>query len=103
MVAQDSGSPPRSATALARIEVTRNLFSPRWDSLDYSDTVLETLAVGASVLQVRAFDDDTRVSARLSSLHTCLLCTVDTLFMDTLYCDCLGSTRSIFHLCLHAF
>ena len=69
MVAQDSGSPPRSATALARIEVTRNLFTPRWDSLDYSDTVLETLAVGASVLQVRAFDDDTRVSARLSSPH----------------------------------
>ena len=65
VVAFDSGSPPRSVTTLARIEVTRNLFTPRWDSLDYSTTVLETLSVGNSVLQVRAFDDDTRVSVKM--------------------------------------
>ncbi|KAL8559117.1 hypothetical protein ACOMHN_046165 [Nucella lapillus] len=60
IVALDSGSPPKSATVLARIEVTRNLFVPHWDELDYFETVLETLAVGTSVLQMRAFDNDTR-------------------------------------------
>lgn len=61
VVAYDGGAPPRSATAVAKITVLRNLFEPQFNKRNYETEILETIAVGTSILQVRAVDNDTRV------------------------------------------
>ncbi|XP_046579033.1 protocadherin Fat 4-like [Haliotis rubra] len=60
VVAYDGGAPPRSATAVAKIRVLRNLFEPQFSERNYETEILETIGVGTSILQVRAFDNDTR-------------------------------------------
>ncbi|KAJ8318063.1 hypothetical protein KUTeg_003154 [Tegillarca granosa] len=58
IVAFDSGSPPRSATATAKIFITRNLNKPVFNPTNYAETILETLSIGTSILRVTATDAD---------------------------------------------
>ena len=68
IVAYDGGSPPRSATAIATINILRNLNSPVFSPINYEETILETLQAGSFILQVTATDADRSVSAcRISS------------------------------------
>ncbi|GFN78435.1 protocadherin fat 4, partial [Plakobranchus ocellatus] len=60
IVARDGGSPSRSATALAFITVIRNLFRPVFQQQNYEETILETRAIGTSVVRVVATDQDSR-------------------------------------------
>ncbi|XP_041364041.1 cadherin-23-like [Gigantopelta aegis] len=60
VVASDSGHPPRSATAIVKINVIRNLHHPQFQQSSYQTNVLETVGVGASVLSVQALDNDIR-------------------------------------------
>lgn len=62
IVAYDGGSPPRSATAIATINILRNLNTPIFNPDVYEQTILETLQVGSSILQVTATDADRSVS-----------------------------------------
>ena len=61
IVARDGGVPSRSATALAFITVIRNLFRPTFVTQNYEETILETRAIGTSVVRVQASDQDGRV------------------------------------------
>ena len=61
IVAEDGGSPPRMATAVATVEVLRNFYAPVFSPLTYNATVLETLGLGASILRVAATDADRTV------------------------------------------
>ena len=54
--------PPRTATALFTILVTRNDFPPAFDSDLYSNNIQETVDVGSSILQVNATDQDIGVN-----------------------------------------
>lgn len=62
IVAQDGGSPPRTATTVASITVQRNIKSPVFEELSYNETILETRQLGLPILQVKATDNDTRVN-----------------------------------------
>uniref|UniRef100_K1QE50 Protocadherin Fat 1 n=1 Tax=Magallana gigas TaxID=29159 RepID=K1QE50_MAGGI len=61
ILAQDGGSPPRTATTVATITVQRNINSPVFERQSYNETILETRQLGLSFLQVKATDGDTRV------------------------------------------
>ena len=56
--AKDRGSPPRSSTALYRIQVVRNVNSPVFSLLSYEQQILNTLPVYTEILQVSASDSD---------------------------------------------
>lgn len=60
----DGGTPPKTNTATATIDVNRNLFAPVWQGSQSvaSVTVDETLKPGSGVYTVRATDNDLRVS-----------------------------------------
>ncbi|KAL3878042.1 hypothetical protein ACJMK2_035678, partial [Sinanodonta woodiana] len=58
VVAYDTGSPPRSATVLARIFITRNLRRPTFQQASYNQTILETQNTRTSILTVMATDAD---------------------------------------------
>jgi protocadherin Fat 4 len=62
IVAFDGGSPPRSATAIATINIQRNLNSPIFNPSSYEETILETLQAGTSIVRVTASDADRSVS-----------------------------------------
>ena len=61
MVAQDGGSPAKTATALLKLEILRNFHEPEFTPINYNATILETQALGQSILAVTAKDDDTKV------------------------------------------
>ncbi|XP_071105182.1 protocadherin gamma-B1-like [Haliotis cracherodii] len=58
IVAQDGGSPPRSATALLYVTVTRNFARPLWSSATYATSIPETAPVLENILRVTATDSD---------------------------------------------
>ena len=62
MVAEDGGSPAKTATALVKLEILRNFYEPEFDPISYNATILETHGLGQSILQVTADDSDTKVS-----------------------------------------
>ena len=62
ILARDGGSPPRTATAIATITVQRNINSPVFEAQSYNETILETRQLGLPFLQVKATDNDIRVS-----------------------------------------
>ena len=59
MRAQDGGNPSLSDTAKVEILVDRNLFAPVFLAPSYTNTILETQAVGSAVVRVEARDQDT--------------------------------------------
>uniref|UniRef100_A0A8W8I309 Cadherin domain-containing protein n=1 Tax=Magallana gigas TaxID=29159 RepID=A0A8W8I309_MAGGI len=63
IVAEDGGSPPRSATATAIINIPRNLNAPVFNPKNYSVTIDETHQVGQYVITVTASDVDRVISA----------------------------------------
>ncbi|XP_055954920.1 protocadherin Fat 4-like [Patella vulgata] len=59
IVAKDGGNPARSAVTTAKINILRNLNSPVFDSLTYSNRILETRAIDTQpVITCRASDAD---------------------------------------------
>ena len=61
--ARDGGSPPRTATAIATITVQRNINSPVFEAQFYHVIILETTQLGLPLLQLKATDNDIRVSS----------------------------------------
>jgi len=70
IVAYDNGSPPRSATVTAVININRNVNSPVFNPTIYEETILETEATNYLIMRVSATDADRVV--RLKSY--CLSC-----------------------------
>jgi len=64
IVAYDGGTPARSATAIATINILRNLNRPIFNPNSYEETIQETLQAGSSILQVFASDADRTVSVK---------------------------------------
>ena len=62
LVAYDAGSPPRSATATAIINISRNLNQPIFSPQFYNETILETASTNTVILRVTATDADRIVS-----------------------------------------
>lgn len=63
ILAQDGGSPSRTAITIASITVQRNLYAPVFQILSKNETILETRQLGLPILQVKATDGDRRVSS----------------------------------------
>lgn len=61
-MAEDGGSPPRSATATAIINILRNLNAPVLNPKSYTATINETHQVGVDIVTVTATDADQIVS-----------------------------------------
>jgi protocadherin Fat 4 len=59
ILAKDGGTPPNTATATVRIDVDRNLNSPKFTNDNYKVDVPETLPAGSTVFAVTATDKDT--------------------------------------------
>ena len=62
IVVNDAGDPPRSATAMAQINIIRNFFKPEFTNREYKKTILETMDIGALVTEVKATDKDSKVA-----------------------------------------
>jgi hypothetical protein len=58
VVSQDSGNPPRSATAIVYVTVLRNFFAPTWQQSNYQERLQETQAPGVPFTTVQATDRD---------------------------------------------
>lgn len=69
IVAEDGGSPPRSATATAVINILRNLNAPVFNPKSYTATIIETHQVGYDIVTVTATDADQIVSVWLIKLN----------------------------------
>lgn len=63
MLAQDGGSPQRSATSTVLITVTRNLNPPQLLQQNYTVSIFETQNLGESIVQIQATDQDVGVSS----------------------------------------
>ena len=61
-MAEDGGSPPKSATATTTINILRNLNVPEFSPKSYNVTVFETDQVGRIITTVTATDADQIVS-----------------------------------------
>ncbi|KAJ8319080.1 hypothetical protein KUTeg_004171 [Tegillarca granosa] len=58
VLAKDGGNPPRSATAVVKIFINRNLNAPIFQQVEYNFTIFETFPVGNTVGSVTANDND---------------------------------------------
>ena len=67
MRAQDRGSPPKSATGMLLVNVTRNLNPPFFSvgNTNYNADILETQTPGVEIVDVDATDSDTNVRNKL--------------------------------------
>lgn len=66
LIATDNGSPPRSGMASLTINVDdMNDHAPVFESANYSQSVLESVDVGTTVVTVRASDDDSGPNAKI--------------------------------------
>lgn len=54
----DSGNPEKSATTTLTIPVVRNVHGPIFEKQNYQAEITENTAVGTSILEVKASDDD---------------------------------------------
>ena len=57
----DGGEPPCSKTAVATIDVRRNLNDPRFERGEWTVEIMETHDLATPVLQVKANDRDDKV------------------------------------------
>ena len=69
VVAQDGGSPAKTATTLVKLEILRNFHAPVFSPVMYNETILETQALGQRILTVTANDNDTKVGIESSHNH----------------------------------
>ena len=58
MVASDNGSPARSATVVAKINILRNFFAPVFNPSIQRATIQETQDFGIPIITVTATDND---------------------------------------------
>ena len=56
----DGGIPSRYDTAMLTVSVTRNLFAPVFNPLQYNVTIYEDQVLGEEIIRVFASDADTR-------------------------------------------
>ena len=68
IVAYDAGSPPRSATVTAIINISRNLNRPIFSPTSYNETILETASSQTVIVRVTASDADRVVSRYLFNI-----------------------------------
>ena len=66
VLASDGGTPSLTDVTVVYLNITRNLFAPSFNPTQYSQIIPESQALGAEILRVQAFDQDTAVS--ISSL-----------------------------------
>ena len=66
VVAQDGGSPAKTATTLVKVEILHNFHKPVFSPVMYDETILETQALGQRILTVKANDNDTKVGTESS-------------------------------------
>ena len=66
VVAQDGGSPAKTATTLVKVEILHNFHKPVFSPVMYDETILETQALGQRILTVKANDNDTKVGIERS-------------------------------------
>ena len=62
MQATDGGTPPRTDTTVVTVDVQRNLKAPVFSPSNYPTKLLETQPVGVPFVQVKAKDEDQKVS-----------------------------------------
>lgn len=65
ILATDNGTPARSATAVAIIDIRRNFQAPSWNQQLYSVVIPETQSLGVPFQQVTATDLDSQVKMLL--------------------------------------
>ncbi|XP_061182374.1 protocadherin Fat 4-like [Saccostrea echinata] len=58
LLAEDGGSPKKTATATVDITVNRNLAAPQFNPATYSQTIIENFPVGSEIVTVTATDSD---------------------------------------------
>lgn len=73
IIARDGGSPSRSATAIIKININRNLHVPTFNPSSYSQKIYETELIGNVVVDVNAEDNDRVVSAVAMEIDVCFL------------------------------
>ena len=78
----DGGTPRLGAVADLVVNVNRNLVAPAWDRNSYTQTILETKAVGEGILTVQAIDRDVFVSHTYIHTHTHTHTHIDTQTMS---------------------
>ena len=62
VIAQDSGSPPRTGTAPVTVNIIRNQFSPQFSNPNTARNINFNLPVGTEVYTFDATDNDSDVS-----------------------------------------
>ena len=62
MLAEDKGTPPRSAIAIVYVTVRRNFAKPKFEKQTVEATILETQNTGITIATVSAKDEDKLVS-----------------------------------------
>lgn len=74
MRAQDRGSPPKSATGMLLVNVTRNLNPPFFavGNTNYNADILETQTPGVEIVDVDATDSDANVRNKLRFISSSL-------------------------------
>jgi hypothetical protein len=61
LLAEDGGSPKKTATATVDINVNRNLVPPQFNPASYSQSIIENFPVGSEIVTVSATDSDPQV------------------------------------------
>ena len=69
VLAEDQGTPPLSDTTVVTVKVDRNLNAPQTERSEWVVSVLETQALGVTIVQVQGSDQDQRV--RDEGIITC--------------------------------
>lgn len=71
VIVQDQGIPKLVSPQVATIQINivRNRFTPRFQEVSYSTTILQTLSTGNFVLTITAIDDDLMVRLLLINWH----------------------------------
>lgn len=67
-MAEDGGSPKKTATTTIDITVRRNMVPPQFNPTAYNATILENYPVGSEIVMVSATDSDPQVCLSLLSL-----------------------------------
>ena len=60
VLAKDGGEPSMTDTAVVYVHVNRNNYQPRFETVQYKETLLETQALGLAFVRVSARDQDNK-------------------------------------------
>ena len=68
LLAEDGGSPRKTATTTVDITVTRNLLPPVFNPSTYIQSIIENYPVGSEIVTVSATDSDPQVCLKMMKL-----------------------------------